>query len=214
MIPGAVLAQCPAIPARRDGPAEVGALLPAAQWIAPAATMLAATMTAANLGARTTGWGFVVFTIGSVAWALIGAASGQPNLLATNIFLTLVNGVGIWRWLGRQAKYQDGARAATVESDTATGPRVIAASALCGLEVVDRAGELVGSCVEALIDCGHARIAYVVVATRDAVGLNEELRGVPATRLSLAAGAVTLAIDAQQFLQLPILPDRNWPARL
>src|SRR6188768_57692 len=66
-----------------------------ASWVAPAATMIAAIMTAANLGARVTGWGFVVFSVGSVAWTLVGLGSGQTNLVATNIFLTLVNLVGI-----------------------------------------------------------------------------------------------------------------------
>ncbi|MEK7456583.1 MAG: hypothetical protein AABZ76_16905 [Pseudomonadota bacterium] len=43
-----------------------------AGWIAPAATMIAAMMTAANLGARVTGWGFGVFTLGSIAWSIVG----------------------------------------------------------------------------------------------------------------------------------------------
>lgn len=68
-----------------------------AGWGGAAATMIAAMMTAANLGARIIGWGFVVFTIGSVGWSLVGLSSGQNNLVATNTFLTLVNGVGIWR---------------------------------------------------------------------------------------------------------------------
>jgi len=58
--------------------------------IAPSATMIAAMMTAANLGARVTGWGFAVFTIGSICWSFVGFLSGQMNLLATNGFLTLV----------------------------------------------------------------------------------------------------------------------------
>ena len=37
-------------------------------WIAPAATILAALMTASNLGARITGVGFIVFTVGSLCW--------------------------------------------------------------------------------------------------------------------------------------------------
>ena len=75
-----------------------------AGWIAPIATMLAAMMTAANLGARMTGWGFIVFTIGSVGWLVVANGSGQQNLLWTNAFLTLVNAVGIWRYLLRPAK--------------------------------------------------------------------------------------------------------------
>ena len=73
----------------------------AAGWIAPIATMIAAMMTAANLGVRLTGWGFVVFTFGSIAWTTVGLTSGQTNLVASNGFLTIVNLVGIWRWLGQ-----------------------------------------------------------------------------------------------------------------
>ena len=51
-----------------------------AEWVAPIATMIAALMTAANLGPRVTGWGFVVFTVGAIAWAAIGLATGQSNL--------------------------------------------------------------------------------------------------------------------------------------
>jgi Na+/phosphate symporter len=68
-----------------------------AGWVAPAATMIAAVMTAANLGARVTGWGFVVFVIGSISWSIVGISSGQSNLLWTNGFLTLVNAMGVWR---------------------------------------------------------------------------------------------------------------------
>ena len=54
-----------------------------AGWIAPIATMIAAMMTAANLGAKVTGSGFLVFTIGSICWSLVGLSTGQTNLLAT-----------------------------------------------------------------------------------------------------------------------------------
>ena len=43
-----------------------------AGWVALAATCIAALMTASNLGARVTGWGFVIFTIGAAAWIVVG----------------------------------------------------------------------------------------------------------------------------------------------
>lgn len=46
-------------------------------WLATIATMIAAMMTASNLGARVTGWGFVVFSISSVCWTTLGYATGQ-----------------------------------------------------------------------------------------------------------------------------------------
>ena len=62
-----------------------------ASWVAPIATTIAALMTASNLGSRVTGYGFVVFTIGSIAWAALGIATGQPNLLWQNVILTGLN---------------------------------------------------------------------------------------------------------------------------
>ena len=56
-------------------------------WIATIATMIGAMMTASNLGARVTGWGFVVFSVSSVGWTTLGYATGQTALIATNGFL-------------------------------------------------------------------------------------------------------------------------------
>jgi len=193
---------------------DVNLWLAAAQWIAPAATVIAAILTAANFGARTTGWGFVVFVLGSISWAIVGALTGQMNLLATNAFLTLVNLVGVWRWLGRQARYQDGARTAADRSKHAAGPSLVAASAINGLSVNDLAGVPLGSCVEALIGRERAEITYIVVASRNAVGLDEELRGVMRESCCFGADAITLTLDALAFARIPVLTDRNWPARL
>ena len=192
----------------------MGVWLAAAQWIAPAATMIAAMMTASNLGARTTGWGFVIFTLGSLCWSLIGASTGQLSLLATNAFLTLVNLVGVWRWLGRQVKYQDGARTAADDSKHTPGPLLVAASRIIDLAVTDRAGVPLGNCVEALIDLEGAAISYIVVASRNAVGLDEELRGVARDSCCFGADAITLTLDAIAFARIPVLADRIWPARL
>ena len=85
-------------------------------WVAPIATTIAALMTASNLGTRVTGWGFVVFTAGSLAWLTLGIATGQANLLWQNVVLTLLNLFGIWRWLGRQARIEDGAKSAAAAS--------------------------------------------------------------------------------------------------
>lgn len=186
----------------------------AAEWIAPAATVIAAMMTAANVGARTTGWGFVVFTTGSVCWAAIGLSTGQTSLFATNLFLTLVNAVGIWRWLGRQAKYQDGAQSAAIESERRDGPSLTPSSSLSGLPVTDSQGAALGQCVEALIDRNNSQIDYIVVASRNALGLEEQLRGVPRVMFEFTEDSIRLALETTAFNALPILPDRQWPSKL
>ncbi len=176
--------------------------------------MIAAMMTAANLGARTTGWGFVVFTLGSLCWALIGASTGQTNLLATNGFLTLVNLVGIWRWLGREARHQDGAQAAARKSEQSAGPSLVPATTLCGLTVTDCRGKALGHCVDALIDRADGCVNYIVVGSAHPVGLEETLRGVPRSDCRFGRDAIALILDARAFNALPVLYDQQWPARL
>jgi len=88
----------------------------AANWIAPIATTIAAIMVAANLGTRLTGYGFIVFSVGSVAWAAVGLATGQMNLVWQNAILLVINLIGVWRWLGLRRRYEKGAQVATEQS--------------------------------------------------------------------------------------------------
>ncbi len=185
----------------------------AAGLIAPAATMIAATMTAANLGARVTGTGFIVFTLGSIAWSVVGFTSGQTNLLATNLFLTLVNLVGIWRWLGRQREYEDGARRAAKRSRLAGSPSLFAASSFGGLPVSDIRGEVVGEAVDAMIECESGCLSYVVVASGGIGGIDETLRAVPAAMLDCHADGLVLLMSAAEFLKRDALDGAAWPAR-
>jgi len=175
-----------------------------AGWIAPIATMIAAVMTASNLGARVTGWGFVIFTIGSVGWSVVGLSSDQTNLVATNGFLTLVNIVGIWRWLGRQARYEEDSKAAVEASEAAPVPALVAASRIVGMTVVDRDGATVGSAMEAMIEDGRSgRIVYVVVRSGGVGGVGERLAAVDRDAMTLANDRLTLAMTRQDFDALP-----------
>ena len=158
--------------------------------------------------------GFVVFTIGSISWTLTSAATGQTNLLVTNCFMTIVNLVGIWRWLGRQAKYQDGAQSAARQSEKQAGPSLTAASSLSGMNVMDCQSDAIGHCVEALIDRANGTISYIVVTAGNALGLNEQLRGVAKSLYRFNTDTIALAIDATAFQALPVFPDRKWPTRI
>ncbi|MDE1152574.1 MAG: PRC-barrel domain-containing protein [Micavibrio sp.] len=160
-------------------------------WIAPTATIIAAMMTAANLGARVTGWGFIVFTIGSIGWTIVGATSGQTNLIASNGLLTLVNGIGIWRWLGRQAVYEDGAKSATVASRRSNEPTLFSGTGIAGMPVYASDGSSLGKAVEALIECRTGTVSYIVVATSMAIGADEKLRAVSRDSVAFNCDSLT-----------------------
>ncbi|MFV3127274.1 PRC-barrel domain containing protein [Niveispirillum sp. KHB5.9] len=182
--------------------------------IAPAATMVAAMMTAANLGARVTGWGFVVFALGSVCWAVVGFVSGQANLLWTNLFLVAVNMVGVWRWLGRKRAYEDGGKSAIAASRRSEAPTLLTASGIAGTPVQDVKGVLLGKAVEALIECDTGRVSYVVVATEDPESNHESLRAVPRSLIDLDAKCLTMRLTEMEFRRLKLLESGDWPAAI
>ena len=175
--------------------------------------MIAAMMTAANLGARVTGWGFVVFTAGSISWSIVGLGSGQANLVATNIFLTLVNLVGVWRWLGRQRSYEDGAKAASKSSHKQGTPTLFSATGLSAMPVSDIHGESVGQTVDAMIACDTGRISYVVVATGGVGGIDEALRSVSVSSLDCHADGLILLETKADYERRATLEPGDWPSR-
>lgn len=178
-------------------------------WIAAGATALAAVMTAANLGARTTGWGFVIFTLGSIAWVLFGWFHGQWHLVFTNGFLAVVNLVGVWRWLGRQSTYEAGGRRAARASRRSASPTLFPATGVTNIEVLSRDDARLGMVVEALLRCADARVSYVVVRGED-----RELRAIPGQQLRFTAGRCVLTADATWFYAQPALNGDMWPAEV
>jgi hypothetical protein len=160
-------------------------------------------MTAVNLGARVTGWGFVVFLIGSISWSLIGFSSGQTNLLWTNGFLTVVNLVGIWRWLGRQARYQDGGRRAVEASEASPAPTLLTASAIADMPVDDSAGDAVGTAVEALLECDSGRLASIIMRRGGVGGIGERLIRIERNHLRFDSGRIALSLSAHTLNGLP-----------
>lgn len=74
------------------------------KWAATGFTMLAAVLTASNIGRRVTGWGFVCFSIGSACWLAAAQLEQETQLGLTNLVLLGINLVGVWRWLIRAPK--------------------------------------------------------------------------------------------------------------
>jgi len=181
-------------------------------WIATIATITAASMTASNLGARITGYGFIVFTIGSVAWFGLGLATGQPSLVWTNAALTFLNLFGIWRWLGRQATIADGSMAAAKASRATPGEALFPVSLLTHARVRSGSCEL-GACVDAMAGCRSGRIAYVMVSEGGIAGAGETLRRVEWNALHVDGDEVAATLDPSKFRALePVIKD-EWPSR-
>lgn len=182
-----------------------------AEWLAPVATMLAALMTAANLGAKVTGWGFVVFTIGSVFWIVVGLNSNQQGLVIANGVLSVVNAIGVWRWLGRQARYDAVGNSAEATGESPTMASVCAATALAGREIVDGAGATVGEAVEAIVDCQTGTIRDIVVRFGGVGGIGEQIVAMPFAEVRLDAKAITTRLRAEDLERLPRLEASQWP---
>ena len=182
-------------------------------WAAPAATIIAALMTASNLGAKITGAGFIVFTIGSLAWIGLGVASGNQALLWQNVVLTALNLFGIWRWLGRQAKFEDGGQHAAEASETVRGESLFPVSSVTSAAVVGQSGEALGTCVDAMAGRSSGRISYLVVAEGGVGGVGERLRRVDWYHAEADGEAISVAIDQRGFAQLQLLEKDKWPGR-
>lgn len=181
-------------------------------WIATGATILAACMTASNLGTRITGYGFCIFLVGSLAWLATGAMTGQPALVWTNLILTGLNAFGIWRWLGRQARVEDGARSAVEASAVAPGEALFPVSLLtrgpvfCG-------GEEIGSCIDGMAGGSTGKLAYVVISHGGVAGVGETLRRLPWSRAEVRKDRVVARMSARDFCRLEELAKDDWPSR-
>ncbi|GLR48602.1 PRC-barrel domain-containing protein [Sphingomonas astaxanthinifaciens] len=182
-----------------------------ASWIATVATIAAACFTASNLGSRVTGIGFIIFTVGSIAWFTTGLLTGQPALMWTNVAMTLLNAFGVWRWLGRQAKLEDGASKAAEKSADEPGEDLFAASSLTSAKLLGRGGQPLGSTVDAMLSCDGGKLAYLVVAKGGVAGVGETFRRVDWHYAGVQEGAVHTDMTPRDFERLPELQKDNWP---
>jgi hypothetical protein len=74
------------------------ASISSAKWIGTAAGVSGAIMIALNLGLVI--YGFGLFLISSLLWGLIGWLQREMSLLVLQGTFTIINIVGIYRWLG------------------------------------------------------------------------------------------------------------------
>jgi hypothetical protein len=175
-----------------------------AGWIALVATCIAALMTACNLGVRVTGWGFVIFTAGAIGWIVVGVATHQTQLLYSNIFLALVDAVGIWRWLGRRARISDTSEAEETRSAWRDGENLFSVGKLDGLPVKSKEGQVIAHAVDGLAACRGGMINYLVVRVGGVAGVGETLHRLPWREVQMRDGEVRTRLDADRINRLPV----------
>lgn len=61
-------------------------------------TVLAASLVAANLNARITVAGFMIFIVASIAWMIDGWLETKASLVIQKLILLVINVIGVWRW--------------------------------------------------------------------------------------------------------------------
>lgn len=183
------------------------------EWLASIATMIAALMTAANLGARITGWGFAMFALGSVTWIAADLRRGAPetSLLVMHCLLLAVNLFGVWRWLGRQKRYEDSSEHASERSRWAQVPTLFSAGSLIGATVKGSRGKTYGKVVDAMLSCDGKRMAYVVISEGGIAGAGETLRAVPPEHLQFEKNDVVCDLGDDEWGRLPAIEENRWP---
>ena len=184
-----------------------------ASWIATAATIIAACMTASNLGWRITGFGFIVFTLASIAWLAVGLLTGQPALVWTNSVMTFLNLFGVWRWLGRQARIEEGAKAGAEDSHRTPGEDLFALSMLAKAPLSASDGTELGRSVDAMAGCSSGRLQYLVVSEGGMAGVGETLRRLPWQHCRVDKDRVVTDVDPGRFGSLERIEPDHWPGR-
>ena len=71
-------------------------------------TVLAAALVAANLGARVTVIGFVIFIAACIVWTIDGWIESKASLVIQNVILLFIYVIGVWRWYPRAEKEAKG----------------------------------------------------------------------------------------------------------
>ncbi|WP_244917361.1 PRC-barrel domain-containing protein [Sphingobium xenophagum] len=165
-----------------------------------------------NLGARVTGWGFVVFTLGSICGPWSGSRPADKSA-GDQRLLTLVNLIGIWRWLGRQRAMK--MRPVRQRSEPTLGAaHVFTATGITGLPVTASDGEVVGTVVEALVTCADGTVSYVVIRSGGVGGIGETLRAVARSDLDFGCKGFTLHHErtcSRRCLSSPMATGRGAP---
>ena len=156
----------------------------------------------------------VDFLLGSAAqvsdWLMLGIATGQSNLLWQNIILTALNLFGIWRWLGRQAKLEEGGAKAQAHSEVAPGETLFPVSLLTRAKLMAANGAELGACVDAMAGCERGGLRYLVVTSGGVGGVGETVRRLDWKDAKVEGESVSTTLDRHGFEAIEQLAKDDW----
>lgn len=69
------------------------------RWLATGTGIVAAILVSLNAGSKVTGIGFIIFLVCSVSWTTVGLVADETGLAIQNAVLTIINIIGIYRYL-------------------------------------------------------------------------------------------------------------------
>lgn len=78
-------------------PIEEKTVIGLAKWMGTGFGIVGAVLVALNLSFS--GWGFVLFFVSSVSWTIAGVMMKENSLILLNGVFTMINMLGIYRWL-------------------------------------------------------------------------------------------------------------------
>lgn len=180
-------------------------------WLASIATIAGGLTVALNLGSRVTGWGFAVLAFGSACWSLSAWQNQSTSLLIANLAMATINAFGVWRWLGRRRRIEQGSSRAVEQSAAAPVPSLVAAAPLIDAPLLLRDGASFGTVVDLMLHCQEQDLAYVVLGFDGIGGLGEEFRAVPAGQLALRSDGLHCTLDEAELRTLPPIEPTAWP---
>lgn len=180
-------------------------------WLASIATIVGGLTVALNLGSKVTGWGFAVLAFGSACWSLNAWQNSATSLLIANVTMAAINGFGVWRWLGRRRRIEQGSTTATQESALAAVPTLVSAAQLIEAPVQVPGGGQFGTVIDFMLHCERQDLAYAVLSFDGIGGLGEQLRVVAADRLKLQSDGLHCTWTEAQLRTLPPIDPTAWP---
>ena len=125
----------------------------------------------------------------------------------------MVDIFGVWRWLGQETRWAEGAISAAQASERDPVPELFPASMFIGAAIADPAGDHIGHGVDAMLRCDDGQVSYVVIRSGGIGGVGEQLRELPWQRVRVANEKIAVDLDAAAFAALATIDPQRWPER-